>query len=170
MSQGHADGNAAQRLRYPQRCGPDRPQHRSRPPRFGRSWNSRSAGGAVCHCDRDLLGLATAEHGQIDSIARVEGTERRDEVLRRLDVVAVDRGDDIARPDTRRRSRTERDNLEDDGTAGAVDCQLFGDLRAQRAGLNADVRMLGSSRGQQLVCDVDDIRRCLLYTSDAADE
>lgn len=127
--------------------------------RFGRSWNRRSAGGAVCHGNRDLLGLAAAEHGQFDSIAWVDGTDRRDEVLRRLGVVAVDRGDDIARPDTRGRCRTERDDLEDDDTAGAVDRQLFGDLRGQCAGLNADVRMLGGSGGQQLVRDVDDIRR-----------
>jgi hypothetical protein len=119
---------------------------------------SALGGGALRHCDRDLFGLGSAEHGQLDAVARFGAAKCRYKLFRLRGFLTVERDDDVARLDPCLRSRTWRRDLHGNHTTGAVDSQQPGDFWGQGGGLNTDIRVAGGPGGQQLVGDVDDGR------------
>src|SRR4051812_1892232 len=119
---------------------------------------SALGGGALRNYDHDLLGLGSAEHGQLDTLVRFGAAKCRDELLSRGGLLTIERDDDVAGLDACLRRRTWRRDLHDNHTTGAVDSQPPGDFWGQGGGLNTDIRVAGGPGGQQLIGDVDDGR------------
>src|SRR5882757_1060566 len=119
---------------------------------------SALGGGALRNYDRDLLGLGSAEHGQLDAVARFGAAKCRYELLCRRGFLTVERDDDVTRLDACLRRGAWRLDLHDNHTTGAVDSQQPRDFWGQGSGPNTDIRVAGGPGGQQLIGDVDDGR------------
>ena len=87
--------------------------------------------GALHNNDRDLLGLGSAQHGQLDAVTRFGAAKCRYEFLCRRGFLTVERDHDVARLDACLRCRTWRRDLHGDHTTGAVDSQQPGNFWGQ---------------------------------------